>query len=68
MTRLIGAAVLALTLMLGGSAAIRPAAAAPLRDVAQSHPAPYSLRLSAITPALLFGSALQLRAGAVRPV
>jgi hypothetical protein len=29
MTRLIGAAVLALTLMLGSSAAIRPAAAAP---------------------------------------
>jgi hypothetical protein len=29
MTRLIGAAVLALTLLLGGSAAIRPAAAAP---------------------------------------
>jgi hypothetical protein len=35
MTKWIGAAILALTLMLGGSAAINPAAAAPLQAAAQ---------------------------------
>ncbi len=35
MTKWIGAAVLALTLMLGGSAAINPAAAAPLQVAVQ---------------------------------
>jgi hypothetical protein len=36
MTRWIGAAVLALTLMLGGSAAMGPAAAAPLQAALQN--------------------------------
>jgi len=35
MTRRVGAAILALTLMVGGSAAINPAAAVPLQDAAQ---------------------------------